>query len=155
MWAIRINKPPNLGIIVPALQVVHFDLFVEIITSVAERVDICNIYAIGQLCAGNNTDVGAPGIVAVCTDNRAVLIGNANDVALQVLLEVIGHIVVDDAADGILIIVDGDQCVTAPLLTQDLGAIQQVVMGDAVHRLTGTNTVGAVGNSFATKIITV
>ena len=100
---IRIDKPLNLRIIVPALQVVHSDFFVEIITSVAERVDICNVDAVGRLCAGDNAGVGTPSIIAISADDATVLVGDCNDVSLQVLLEVVGHIVVDDTADRPLI----------------------------------------------------
>ena len=153
---IRIDKPLNLRIIIPALQVVHSDFFVEIITSVAERVDICNVDAVGRLCAGDNAGVGTPSIIAISADDTTVLVGDCNDVSLQILQEVVGHIVVDDTADRILVIIQRNQnilislclLIIVPALTQDLGAIQEVIMLDTCDRLAGTDAVGviSVGN---------
>ena len=65
--------------------------------------DICNVDAVGQLCAGDNTGIGALGIVAICAYNSTVLVGDCNDVSLQILLEVARFTVVDKAADRPLI----------------------------------------------------
>jgi len=134
---------------------------VEIIGSVAERVDICDLYAVGQLRAGDNACSSAPSIVAVCAYNSTVLIGNGNNIALQVLLEVVRHAVVNNAADGLLVVIDGDEdvlvslglLIIVPALTQDLGAVQNVIVLDTVHRLAGTNTVGIVGVGVAVKAL--
>jgi len=90
-----------------------------------------------------------------------VLIGNANDIALQVLLEIIGYTVVDDAADGILIVIQRNQnipislclLIIVPALTQDLGAIQDVIVLNSGNRLAGTDAVGIVGVGVAVKAL--
>ena len=143
------------------MQIVHSDFFVEIVGSVAEGVDICNVDAIGQLCAGDNAGVGTPSIIAISADDNTVLVGDCNDVSLQVLLEVVGLTVVNNAADRILVIIQRNQnilislrnLIIVPALTQDLGAIQEVIMLDTGDRLAGTDTVGVVGVGVAVKLL--
>ena len=121
--------------------------------------DICNVDAVGQLCAGDNTGIGALGIVAICAYNSTVLVGDCNDVSLQVLLEVVGLTVVDNTADRILVIIQRNQnilislrnLIIVPALTQDLGAIQDVIMLDTCDRLADSDAVGSVGVGVAVK----
>ncbi len=134
------------------MEVVHSDLFVEIIASVAEGVNGSNAASRVVLHNGRYT----PSIIAISADDTTVLVGDCNDVSLQVLLEIVGHIVVDDTADRILVIIQRNQnilislclLIIVPALTQDLGAIQDVIMLDTCDRLAGTDTVGviSVGN---------
>ena len=143
------------------MEVVHFDFFVKIVPSIAERVDICNVDAVGRLCAGDNAGVGTPSIIAISADDATVLVGDCNDVSLQVLLEVVRFTVVDNTADRILVIIQRNQnilislclLIIVPALTQDLGAIQDVIMLDTCDRLTGTDTVGIVSVGVAVKAL--
>ena len=137
------------------MEVVHFDFFVEIIASVAEGVNGSNAASRVVLHNGRY----APGIVGVSADDFTALIGDGDNIALQVLLEVVRFTVVDNTADGILIVIQRNQnilislrnLIIVPALTQDLGAIQNVIMLDAAHSLAGTNTVGVVGIGVAVK----
>ena len=152
---IRIDKPCELGIIIPALEVVHSDLFVKIVGSVAEGVNGSNAASRVVLHNGRHT----PSIIAISADDATVLVGDCNDVSLQILLEVVGLTVVDNTADRVLIVIQRNQnilislclLIIVPALTQDLGAIQNVIMLDAAHSLAGTNTVGVVGIGVAVK----
>ena len=139
------------------MEVVHFDFFVEIIASVAEGVNGGNAASRFVLHNGRHT----PSVIGVSADDTTVLVGDCNDVSLQILQEVVGHIVVDDTADRILVIIQRNQnilislclLIIVPALTQDLGAIQDVIMLDTCDRLAGTNTVGVVGVGVAVKAL--
>ena len=54
-----------------------------------------------------------PHIVGVSNDSGCILVQNGNIVALQILLEVIGDVVVQNTKDGILVIVQGSKNVAA------------------------------------------
>ena len=131
------------------MEVVHSDLFVEIVPSIAERVNGGNAASRFVLHNGRHT----PSIIAISADDATVLVGDCNDVSLQILLEIVGLAVVDNTADRVLIVIQRNQnilislsnLIIVPGLTQDLGAIQEVIMLDTCDRLTGTDTVGVVG----------
>ena len=139
------------------MQIVHSGLFVEIVTSVAERVNGGNAASRVVLHNGRHT----PSIIAISADDTTVLVGDCNDVSLQVLLEVVGLTVVDNTADRILVIIQRNQnilvslclLIIVPALTQDLGAIQDVIMLDTCDRLAGTDTVGIVSVGVAVKLL--
>ena len=139
------------------MEVVHFDFFVEIVPSIAERVNGSNAASRVVLHNGRY----APGIVGVSADDFTALIGDGDNIALQVLLEVVGLAVVDDTADRVLIVIQRNQdilislrsLVIVPALTQNLGAIQEVIMLDTCDRLAGTDTVGVVGVGVAVKAL--
>ena len=86
----------------------------------------------------------APRIVGVADNHLCILIQNGDDVALQVLLEVVRDVVVQNTKDGILVIVQGNQSILSPRLPQNLRAVQDVVVGSAVCGLAGTDAVGIV-----------
>ena len=139
------------------MQIVHSDLFVEIVGSVAEGVNGSNAASRRVLHNGRH----APGIVGIACNGFTVLINNGDYIALQVLLEIIGLAVVDNTADRVLIVIQRNQnilislssLIIVPALTQDLGAIQEVIMLDTCDRLAGTNTVGVVGVGVAVKLL--
>ena len=56
-----------------------------------------------------------------------------------------GLVVVDDTANAVLVVVEGNEGVFAPSLAEDLGAVEGIGVKNAVYRLAGTNTVGVVG----------
>ena len=151
------HKPTHIRIIIPTLEVVHSDLFVEIVPSIAERVNGSNAASRVVLHNGRY----APGIVGVSADDFTALIGDGDNIALQILLEIVGLAVVDDTADRVLIVIQRNQdilislrsLVIVPGLTQDLGAIQDVIMLDTCDRLAGTDTVGVVGVGVAVKLL--
>lgn len=66
------------------------DLGIVVVSSVAERVNICDIYIIGKLGVRNSADANTPRIVGISRNSFSVLVGNLNDVALQILNEIVG-----------------------------------------------------------------
>ena len=107
---VRINKPPNCWIIISGLEVVHADFGIVVIAAVAEGVDI------GDVAGGAVLGDGAlaPGVVAIAGHLGAVLVSHGDDIALEILPEEVGHVVILDAADGFLVVVERDQRIAAP-----------------------------------------
>ena len=144
---ITIQEPANHRVVVPGLEVVHGDLGIVVIAAIAVGVNGGDI-AVGVIeCNGAN----APCIVGVLCNDRAAGIEDLDDIALQVLPEVEGRTVIDNTADGLLSVVQGNQSVAAPGLLQDVSAIQDVGMLDAVYSLGGSDTVGIVGIGIAAE----
>lgn len=83
------------------MQVVHPDFGIVIVAAVAVGVDGGDIAVGGILHDGAFT----PGVVGVLCDSFAVLVGNGDDVALQVLEEVVAQTTIVQTADGILVVV--------------------------------------------------
>ncbi len=123
------------------MEVVHTDLGIVVIASVAEWVDGGNGTAGGVICSCTY----APGVVVIAGYSGAAGVGNADDIALQVLLEVERLLIIDDAANGLLGIVQGNQNVFAPGFLQDLATIQCVVVLHATYSFTGSDAVGIIG----------
>ena len=80
-----------------------------------------------------------------------VLVGDGNDIALEVFQEVVGGIVVEDTADTVFVIVQGNQGVVAPGFAEDLYTIQRIGVLYPVNGLTGTDAIGVVGIGVAVK----
>ncbi len=123
------------------MEVVHADLGIVVIAAIAVRVD-----------GGNGTAGGivsrctyAPGIVVISGDRCTAGVGNADDIALQVLLEVERLLIIDNAANGLLGIVQGNQNIFAPGFLQDLATIQCVLVLHATYSFTGSDAVGIIG----------
>ena len=74
MIAVRINKPANLWVIIPAFEVVHLQFGVVVIAPVSEGVDA------GQIAGGG--EKLAPGVVGVGGDGGSAGVEDAHDVAL-------------------------------------------------------------------------
>ena len=92
------------------MEVIHADFGIVVIASVAEGVDI------GDVAGGAVLGDGAltPGVVAVADHLVAVLVGHGDDIALQVLPEEISYVVILDAADGFLVVVQGNERIAVP-----------------------------------------
>ena len=111
------------------------------------------------MTAGGNATLGgilhngafAPGIVGVLGDGLAVLVGDGDDVALQVFEEVEAHAAVVQAADGVLVIIQGDDLGIVPRFPQDLGAVQGVGMLHAVDGFRSPDAVGVIGVGIAVE----
>ena len=86
---VRIDKPPYLGVIIPALEIVQLRLFVVDIPTVPQRVIIAQ--CICHVAGGR--DQVAPGIVDVMDDCGAVAVQDGDDISLEV-----GDVVVGFAA---------------------------------------------------------
>ena len=103
---------------------------------------------------GNCT--GTPCIVGVAGYGFAALVGDGDDISLQVFQEVVGDIAVQDAADVVLIVVKGsdfpfDILTLDPLFPENFGTVQRVGMLDTTHRLGGTDAAGVVGVDIAAE----
>ena len=60
-------------------------------------------------------------VVGISCHNRAHLVGDLNNVALQFFVEIIRYIVVNDTADRVLIVVEGNQSAIAQVSFRILG----------------------------------
>jgi len=79
------------------------------------------------------------------------MVCNGDNVILQILKEVVGGIVVEDTADTVFVIVQGNQGVVAPGFAEDLYTIQRIGVLYPVNGLTGTDAIGVVGIGVAVK----
>ena len=96
-WFIFVDKSVNGNIIISTLQIVEPNLFVVVITTVSEGVGCCDC-----TIRGINLNLWyTPRIVRVSCNGLSVLINDSNYVALQVLDEVVGNIVINNSAYGL------------------------------------------------------
>ncbi len=123
------------------MEVVHTDLGIVVVASVAEWVDGSDIAAGGVICSCTY----APGVVVIASYGSAAGVGNADDIALQILLEVERLLIIDNTANGLLGIVQGNQNIIAPGFLQDLRTVKGVGMLDVAYCLTGSDAVGIIG----------
>ena len=116
------------------------DLIVVVIAAIAVGVDSGNIAAGG--IAGDGAS--APGIIGVVGNGSAAGVGDANNIALQVLQEVEGRIIVNNAADIFLNIIQRNQNILAPDFLQDLRTVKGVGVLDIAYCFTGPDAVSVV-----------
>ena len=102
---------------------------------------VSNLFFVGI----ENRKAFAPRIVGVSCNSLCILVNDGNDVALQVLQEVVGSTIVENTAYGILIIVERNERVVTPDLTEDLGAVEGIGMENTVYLLACSDAVGVVG----------
>ena len=124
--SIWIDESFNNGIIISTLQIVQPNLFIKVVRTITEGVDICNANGI----QGNSTHT--PRIVGVSCHSFGFLINNSNYVALKILDEVIGNVVVEDTANAILVIVERNESIAIPSFAENFGTIC-VVFGYAFY----------------------
>ena len=147
---------PNICIIISVLQIVQSNLIVEIVRSIAEGVDICDVrrnFREGLAVSVCYRTHLAPRIVGVSCNSFGILINDGNYVALQVLEEVVGNIIVDNTADRILVVVQRRQNVSVdlvniiviPTFAQDLRSVKGIFVLNSVYGFRGANTVCIVG----------
>jgi len=141
---IAINKSTYISIIISTLQIIHPNLGVIVIPSVAERIDPCNDTG---LIGDNGTNT--PSVVGISCYHVAVAVGDRNDVALQVLLEVVGKTAQIDAAYAVLVVVKGSEGIVIPNLAKDLRAVKGVFVLNTVYRLARADAVRIVGIAVA------
>jgi hypothetical protein len=119
---------------------------IEIIGSISKRVDSCdNTGVIGHDCAN------APSIVGVVCNYITLVVCDGNNVALQVLKEIVCVIIIDNTADRILIIVEGNKRIVSPGLTKNLCAVKSVLVLNTVDRLARSDAVCVVSIGIAVK----
>ena len=137
---IRADKPPELRVIIAAVQVIKPGLGIVIVASVAERILVAH-----GVAGGVGDGALAPGIVAVLGhDLSRGGPDDGNDIPLQVVEIVEQHgpvgkahalagAVVEEAHNGI-----------PGLLRQNLAAVEEKFRGGAVRRLGRSDAVGVV-----------
>ena len=142
MIAVRINEPANLRIIIPALEVVHLQLGVVVISPVPQRVDA------GQIAGGG--EELAPGVVGVGGDGGSAGVEDGGYIALQV-----GQVVVGDGGRGGTGFV-GESVRIAALVIEELQLLAVVVLGDqlaALPEVLVLHTVDRFGQAQAVAVV--
>lgn len=75
---IRTDKPPDLRVVIPFLQIVHSSFFVVVVVSVAERVDFSND---AGFAAGDAQDF-SPAVILVFYYSLSCVVNQCNDIIL-------------------------------------------------------------------------
>ena len=141
---------PRRGIVISALQIIEPRLGVVIIPSVAEGI-IIRARMVALVVVGLRAV--SPRIVGVRDELTARRVIDADDVALQVLLEPIGikragtvlHRAVEHSDRATLGVVEEEEQMIAPALADDLRAVQRVSVRCSVYDLPCADAVGVVG----------
>ena len=138
--AVRTNKPPELRVIIAAVQIVQPGFGIIIIPPVAEGVFVAHGVAGG---VGDGTL--APGVVAVLGHNLpGSSPDNGNNIPLDIVEIVEQHGPVGEAHALAGAVVEEPHNAVPGLLRQNLAAVEEKFRGGAVDRLAGTDTVGVV-----------
>ena len=138
---IRIDKSAHRRVIIPAIEVIESRLLIVDISTIAQRVDVCQ--------GAHSGDDFTIGIVVIACNNRAAGVYDVHYVTLEV-----GHVVVHRAvvlhgigqAAGIIEEVNG---IGSPGHAHQLTAGVVVAVGSAVHGLAGSQAVCIVGKAQA------
>ena len=134
------DKPPELRVIVPAIQVIKARLGVVIVPPVAEGV----LFTHG-VAGGVGDGAVAPGVVGVFR-NHLPRGGpdDGNDIPLQVVEVVEQHGTVGEAHALAGAVVEEPHNGIPGLLRQNLAAIEEEFRGGSIHRLAGADAVSVV-----------
>ena len=116
---VRRDESAPFGAVITGVAVVEAGIVIVVIATITNGVGVGN-GGIGSL--GRNRAV-APGIVDVLRHHIAAGVVNSHHIALQILQEVVRRAVVNDAARGILYIIQRDQLIVTPCFTQDLSSV--------------------------------
>ena len=150
---IRIYKPTNLRIVVPAGYIIKSRLGIVVIASISYRIDIGDIGRIGYCrtaCVLDGKD-SAPCVISIVCDDCIILVTNRNNVALQVFEEIIllsgCSVKVLDSVNCAVFIIAVKQILTAPCFLDDPAAFGDIGMRDAANRFGCTDSVSIVGIS--------
>ena len=139
-FRVNIDKPPELRVIIAAVEIVQPRLGVVIVPPVAEGILIAHGVA-GSVGDGTL----APGVVAVLShDLSRCGAGDGNDIPLQVVEVVEQHGPVGEAHALAGAVVEEPHDRIPGLLRQNLGAVEEKLRSGAVHCLAGADTVGVV-----------
>ena len=125
------DKPPELWVIISAVEIVQPGFGVVIVPPVAERSFVAH-----GVAGGVGDGAVAPGVVAVGGNDLA---GggpdDGNDIPLQVVQVVEQHGPVGEAHALAGAVVDEAHDAVAGFLRQDLGAVEEEFRGGSIHRL--------------------
>ena len=136
-FRVNIDKPPELRVIVPAVQVIKPGFGIIIIPPVAEGILVAH-----GVSGGVGDGAVAPGVVAVGGNDLAG--GGADDgynVSLQVVEVVEQHGPVGKAHALAGAVVDEAHDAVAGFLRQNLGAVEEKFRGGTVDCLAGADTI--------------
>ena len=92
-----------------------------------------------------------PGIVGVSCYGLCILVDDRNYVALQILLEIVRYTVILDAANTVLVVIQGDQGVAVPSLSQYFSTVKNIIVSNSIDCLARPNAVGVIGVGIAVK----
>ena len=135
--SVHTDEPPELRVIVPAVQVIQPGLGIVIIPPVAEGILVAH-----GVAGGVGDSALAPGVVAVGGNDLAG--GGADDgynVSLQVVEVVEQHGPVGKAHALAGAVVDEAHDAVAGFLRQDLAAVEEKFRGGTVDCLAGADTI--------------
>ena len=137
---IRADKPPELRVIVPAVEIVQPRFGVVVIAPVAEGI----LFAHGVAAAVGNGTL-APGVVAV-SGHYLACSGphDGDDIPLHIIEVVIQRIAVGEAHPLARAVVEEQHGGIPGLLRQNLAAVEEKFRGGAIDCLAGADTVSVV-----------
>ena len=128
--SIRADEPPELRVIVPAVQVIKPGLGVVIVPPIAERILVAH-----GVAGGVGDGAFAPGVVAVLShDLPRGGPDDGNDIPLQVVEIVEQHGPVGEAHALAGAVVEEPHDAVPGLLRQNLAAVEEKFRGGAVDR---------------------
>ena len=138
--AICADKPPELRVIVPAIQVIKARLGIVIVPPVAERIFVAH-----GVAGGVGDSAFAPGVVAVLShDLPRGGPDDGNDIPLQVVEIVEQHGPVGKAHALAGAVVEEAHNRIPGFLRQNLAAVEEKFRGGAIDCLAGADTVSVV-----------
>ena len=137
---VNVDKPTELRVIIPAVQIVQPGFGIIVIPPVAEGVLIAH-----GVAGGVGDGAFAPGVVAVLShDLPRGGPDDGNDIPLQVVEVVEQHGTVGEAHALAGAVVEEPHNAVPGLLRQNLAAVEEEFRGGAVDRLAGADAVGVV-----------
>ena len=74
-----------------------------------------------------------------------ILVHDSNDIALQVLDEVVGNRVVENPANAVPVIIERNKRIISPSLTENLSAVKRVGMKNTIYFFARSDAVCIVG----------
>ena len=139
---IRVDKPADCGVIVPALQVVQPGFGVVDITAVAQRVDLSK----GGGHASGGGQQSSPGVVGVLHHHGAGSIDDAHDIPLSIpQVVILGTVILD--TNGSYSVIGEVQGVAPPGHLHQLGSQIVVLRYRAAYGLSGAQPIRVVGKA--------
>ena len=134
------DKPPEVRVIIPAVEIVQPSFGIVIIPPVAEGILVAH-----GVAGGVGDGAVAPGVVAVLGHNLSGSSpDNGNDIPLQVVEVVEQHGTVGEAHALAGAVVEEPHDRIPGLLRQNLAAVEEEFRGGAVDRFAGADAVGVV-----------
>ena len=138
--SVRADKPPELRVIVPAVQVIQPRFGIVVVPPVAEGILVAH-----GVAGGVGDSAVAPGVVAVLGHNLSGSSpDNGNNIPLDIVEVVEQHGPVGKAHALAGAVVDEAHDAVAGFLRQDLAAVEEEFRGGAVDRFAGADAVGVV-----------